>query len=117
MERWTARATPRATRPAPRTPHVNSRAHTANHTPRVTEPLNATIGTGSASPGSVTFSTSGAEDGTTPATGFNMLLEGASYVSNGGTIIISGGSSSETIFIPAAMTLQSGGGTVTIGSP
>ena len=46
-----------------------------------------------------------------------MLLEGASYVSNGGTIIISGGSSSETIFIPAAMTLQSGGGTVTIGSP
>ena len=83
----------------------------------MTELLNATIGTGSASPVYVNFSNNGAEDGTTPATGFNMLLEGASYVSNGGTIIISGGSSSETIFIPAAMTLQSGGGAVTIGSP
>jgi hypothetical protein len=81
------------------------------------EIMEAIQGVGSASPVYVNFSNVGAEDGTTPATGFDTLLEGATAVTEGGTVIISGGNSDETIYIPKAMTLQSGGGTITVGAP
>jgi hypothetical protein len=81
------------------------------------ELLAATVGTGSQTPVYVNFSNAGSEDGAAPATGFNTLLEGASFVSNGGTVIISTGTTSETIYIPKAMTLQASGGTATIGAP
>lgn len=74
-------------------------------------------GAGSSNPAYVNFSNVGTEDGTTPAKGFNTLLEGATIVTSGGTVTISGGSSSETIYIPKAMTLESGGGTISIGIP
>jgi hypothetical protein len=83
----------------------------------IAELLQGTFGSGSLSTVYVNFANAGTENGTSPATGFNTLLEGASYVSNGGTIVISGDSSSETIYIPAPMTLQTGGGTITIGAP
>ncbi len=69
------------------------------------------------SPAYVNFSNAGIEDGTSPPTGFDTLLEGVYSVSEGGTVIISGGSSPETIFISKAMTLLAGDGTVIMGSP
>jgi hypothetical protein len=59
----------------------------------------------------------GIENGLNPSNGFNTLLEGTTSVSSGGTVIISSGSTSETITISSAMTLQASGGTVTIGKP
>ena len=82
----------------------------------MTDLLELTVGpVGVASPVYVNFANAGTEDGTAPETGFNTLLEGATFVSDSGIVSISSGSSSETIYIEKAVTIEATGGTVTIG--
>jgi hypothetical protein len=80
------------------------------------ELIEAINGSGPADPVYVNFSNTGDEDGASTSSGFDTLLEGASYVTSGGTVIISGGNTNETIYIPNPMTLQASGGTVRIGT-
>ena len=79
--------------------------------------LSTTVGpVGVASPVYVNFSNAGTENGAAPATGFNTVLEAAVFVADGGTISISSGSSTETIYIEKSMTMVSTGGSATVGA-
>ncbi len=65
----------------------------------------------------VSFSNAGAEDGLSPSTGFDTLLEGVSYVATDGDVIIASGSTTESIRLNRPASLIASGGTVTIGQP
>lgn len=85
------------------------------------ELLKITLGSsGATTPVHVNFSNGGTEDGVSAETGFSTLLEGTTFVTEGGTVIISTsvtGATTETIYLPKAMELDTDGGTATIGSP
>lgn len=71
------------------------------------ELLKITLGSsGETTPVYVNFANASTEDGNSPATGFNTLLEGTTFVTEGGTVTISAGSTTETIYIPKAMNLE-----------
>lgn len=78
--------------------------------------LELTVGpVGVATPVYVNFANAGTESGTL-AEPFDTLVEGAVFVADGGTVSITSGSSSETIYIDKDITLTASGGKATLGA-
>lgn len=76
----------------------------------LTDLLELTVGpTGVDSTVYVNFYNGSTEDGASPETGFNTLLEGVAFVSSGGTVILSPVPSPEVLSISKPVTLQSSG--------